>query len=310
MAERKRNLKIAFSGGLAIFFILISSSLFSADKIIAVLNNEVITEKEIRDYLNMLQFTLQDQYQGEELLREYRKEKEKALDVLIEQKLIIQEAKRKKIEIPQEWIDKKLDTLISGFKNHISFEEYLADRGLTIDKIKQIIKNQLLVRQIINEEVSSHIKIFPSEVTSYYKEHFSEFYQPQEISYIALKFKSKYQVYQVYEEVRSSSHPEEVFEKYKDKSISGKINKEGARDELKGLFRLNKGAITEPIKIDEAFYIFRILEKKPQKIIPLSEVKETIWRKIYKEKFNKRLKEWINSLKEKAYIKIVNPLFE
>jgi len=77
---------------------IFTASGFCGDKIVAVVNNKVITEKEVSDYLEMVRLRLSLEYKDKDKFnRTFAKEKKTALDGLIEDRLVVEEARKMKI---------------------------------------------------------------------------------------------------------------------------------------------------------------------------------------------------------------------
>lgn len=277
------------------------------EKVVAVVNKEVITSKELKDFLDLLRLRLSLVYENEaDLAREYNKQKEEALENLIEDRLIIQEAKAEKIEIPQERIDKKLEEFASRFTSRQHFEETLRSQGLSFGSLREKIREQLLIRQIIDEKVRSHIEISPSDITDYYKTHQEEFKRSDCIDYHLLKFAQKTRAYEVYDELRKAEDIEEILNKYSNILIKGTLAKDETRLEIEELFNLDEGQFSQPVEIDDEFYIFIVDRKRPGSFCSIAEVQDKVWNFVYQEKYIKKLSEWIESLKKKAMIKRFN----
>ena len=291
---------------LFLFFVSIINLSQAQNKIIAVVNDEAITEKELRDYLNMVKLKLSEEYQGQYPEEEFIKEKESALDRLIEDRLIIQEAKKKQIEIPEALIDRKVDEFASRFVNKQDFENSLLQQGLTISSLKKKAKEQFLMRQIINDEIRSKIQVLPYEVTDYYNLHKEEFKSKLSVDYRALKFSQHVQAYLALEELKKSQDFESTIAKYSQNLAQGTITKDQSRKELGSIFELKEKEISAPILIGEEYYLFIIDKINPEKVLSIDEIKDKIWQNIYQEKFEKEIFEWFNTLKEKAVIKILD----
>ncbi len=288
---------------LFLFFVFGNLS-WSSNRIVAIVNNEIITEKELKDYISLIKFRLSLKYDQNslEFLKEFQKQKQQALDKLIEDRLIIQEAHKKNIEIPQKLIEKKLNEFILNFKDEYEFEASLRERGLSIFSLKEKIKEQLLIQRTLEEEVRSKIEIKPYELTQFYNSHIKEFIVEPSIDYRALKFSSELEAYQASQELKEANK-EIVIKKYSQYLIQGRLNKEKAREELKEIFKLKEGEVSLPIEIDKEFIIFIIDKKYPPRRASLEEVKEKIYSRLYQEKFKERLKTHLKDLKQKAIIK-------
>ncbi len=110
---------------------------------------------------------------------------EEALLQLIEEKLLIIQAKKKGIGVSREEIDNRLNFIISEWqKNGIDFVKFIRENGLTIDQYREIIAEDIqkekLVSQI-SQEISGKIKISPVEIAQKMAE------MPQEKQVLLLK---------------------------------------------------------------------------------------------------------------------------
>jgi parvulin-like peptidyl-prolyl isomerase len=70
------------------------------------------------------------------------------------------------------------------------------------------------------------------------------------------------------------------------------------------VFALEEGGVTPPIKSSLGYHLFKVVEKQKSSVRPLTEVRDKIQDKIFRDKLAKRLGEWIQTLKKNAYISI------
>ena len=129
-----------------------------SNKIIAKVNNEAITSKDLDEYAKA--------FAG--VGGESEGLKDELLNHLIEEKLILHSARDIGIEVPDDWVDGKINQLVAGFPSYEEFEQSLIDGGLTVTLLKKKIEKDFLVRQAIELNVGSQISISPKEITDYY----------------------------------------------------------------------------------------------------------------------------------------------
>ncbi len=283
---------------------IFTASGFCGDKIVAVVNNQVITEKEVSDYLEMVKLRLSLEYKDKDKFNHaFDREKKTALDGLIEDRLVVEEARKMKIQVPPELVNKRLDQFISGFKYKEDFENSLMKRGLSISALKKKIEDKIMMNQVINSEVKSKIEVAPYEVTNFYFSHKKYFMSSQGVRYKAFKFLQKTKALQVYRELKKDRDTSIIADKYKDALMEGVLYRDKVRDEFKGLLLLKKGEVSEPIGLGGEFYVFLIEEDIPAEQRSLDQVKTAIWNALYQDKFNKSLSRWLDKLKSKAVIK-------
>ena len=69
-------------------------------------------------------------------------------------------------------------------------------------------------------------------------------------------------------------------------------------------FALSPGQTSQVVQIGDSFYILYCESKKESGVIPLPEVRDGIERKLEQAQRQKATQRWLDSLREKAFIKI------
>jgi parvulin-like peptidyl-prolyl isomerase len=130
-----------------------------ADRILAVVNNKIITLSDARKY--------------QVLFGEGRDEKA-ILEELIDQKLLLAEAEKFGVQEPsQEKTDAAYQELIRRLqeKEDGSFQPMALDEA----EIRQLLKAHLMVQELLNQRVNFFVFVTPEEVETYYEGHAEEF---------------------------------------------------------------------------------------------------------------------------------------
>ena len=145
------------------------------DQVVAVVNEEAITQSELDGYLRPYFEQLKQQFQGENLMMEVNEARKKLLNQMVEDLLVYQEAKRLKIEVDEVAIDEQMIGLRGKFTDEKQMEEALHAEGLSMKMMKERLLRQQMIRQLHDQEVRSKIVVSPTELENYYKEHAAEF---------------------------------------------------------------------------------------------------------------------------------------
>ena len=144
-------------------------NLFAQDKIIAIVNNEVITQKDLSDFLNFMRMQLSAQYKGRELEDKIQSLKPDLLDKLVEDRLILGQAQAANIKVDEARVKARIDELRRRYPSERDFQEALAEQGLTQADVESKIRDQMLMYSIIDAKIKSKIVVAPSEVTDFYE---------------------------------------------------------------------------------------------------------------------------------------------
>lgn len=170
------------------FVLLLSFSLVVAfgcgveDDPVAIVNGEEIPRSEFEMHMDQTKEMFEQQgmdvEEDEELFQQV---KDDIVNHLIEQTLISQEVERRNIEVSQE----EVDAVFSQFEEQFSdeeFEEFLAQSGLGVDEmydmIEQDLKSQALVEDIISDD-EPEIEVTEEEVEETYEQQ-RQMYEAQE----------------------------------------------------------------------------------------------------------------------------------
>lgn len=261
------------------------------NKIIAKVNNEAITLRDLDEYVKM--FSQQD-FTGDFRGR--------ILEYLIEQKLIEHVAKENEVEVSDDWVQAQLNQLIAQYKDYEEFEQDLIKKGLSVNALREKIRREILVRQAINTYVNSRVVIFPKEITDYYNNNIEEFSAPT--TYICWITKSNKESFleQVGDEIVNDGI-DAVIEKHKDIFFRIESDETGLKTEVKEVVTKIQEDQFRIREIEGAYYLIYL-----RKIVPpyqkfIEGVKDQIHEILWKEKFEQQFQEWINELKEQAVIK-------
>jgi len=285
---------------------LFSGICFAQDKIVAVVNDEIITQKDLNDFVNFMRMQLSVELTGEQLEQKIQSMKADLLDKLIEDRLILQEAKKNKVLVDENRVKAKIDEIKGRYGSETEFQAALAQQGLVQADLELRLREQLLMYSIIEAKIKSKIIIRPSEVTEFYQKNIAEFKTPEEREFESITTKDKDLAQKIYDDLKKGGDFLETAKKYslEAKSFNAKQGGE-LREELEGaIFKLNLGGISEPLKIDDTFYIFKLIKIIPFRQGSLIEAQDKIQEFIFNKKMQEDLLLWLTELKKNAYIKI------
>ncbi len=264
-------------------------------KIVATVNKEVITSKDLNDYRKFLK------YRSSQLNFTPEIEKE-ILDKLIEDKLILSQAKKQKIEVPKEWLEEKLRGLILSYPSQKEFETSLVKEGLTLNLLKEKLKNQYLMQNVIDKYVRSSISISPQTITNFYDNQTINFFHPRKYAIWMLKSKDRAVLQELRKQIKG--YGMDSLDKDKYGIVRIEVEDEDLKEEIRDIvIRLKEGE--SMIKELSGLYYLVYLEKNiSPRQVPLEEAGEGIHLYLWQQKFEKAFTEWLDNLKAEAIIKI------
>jgi peptidyl-prolyl cis-trans isomerase SurA len=296
------------------------------DRIVAVVNDEVITLIELNNtlkpYMEKIQSLGYSQDKEQELLFKVRKD---MLDRLINQKIEDQEIKRSKVEISEEQVDKTIERVKET--NYLTDEQLraaLAKDGLTIEEYRSKIKDQILREKLVALKVKSKIVITKEDIKAYYEKHIKEYGGKQKyhlrniIMKVPLflgsekKLEIKAKMDEVLEKLKAGESFKALAAKYSESPTAsdggdlGEFEFDSLSPQLqKAIEKIKPGEFTSVLDTDQGYQIFFIEEIVNTPGKTLEEMSPEIERLLYNESIDKKYQAWIGDLRKQSVVKII-----
>ncbi len=295
------------------------------DRVVAVVNDEVITQAELDSFLRPLYDEYSQQYSGEELVKMVQDARQKLLNQLIEDKIVYQEAVKQEIVVTDEDLEKEVQKFKQQMGKPEELELMLEKEGMTMKDLREKLRKQSMVRQLHDREIRSKVVVSPLEVENFYKENPDKFVVKERVKVRSLTIKKS-------DEARTKGIPDEKakkkiaelqqkisegqdFERMVQGSSEDGRSKQGGLGEWidrggmiesvdEVLFKTPVGQLTGIVETPIGYHIFRIEDKEPAKTRTLDETKDQIMGYLFQQKTNARFREWMQELKRTAYISI------
>ncbi len=295
------------------------------DGIAAVVNSNVITYGQVRELLMFRQRSLNELYQGEELKAKMKESQDAALKDLIDRQLIIDSFKEQGFQIPDYIIEDRIQNIIREEfgGDRIAFVRTLRAQGFSLSRFREIEREKIIVQAMRQRAVRSDFVISPDKVESFYRRNLSEYSSPEEVrlSMIVLRVEEDGSddpaaaKRSMAEEIRGKLADGADFagmaQMYSEDSTAeiggdwGWIDRKTLNQELNNAaFSLQPGQLSRVIQLGDSFYIMRVEARKAAVTQPLAELRDEISKKLFEEERLRLQEQWIETLREKAYVKV------
>lgn len=287
-------------------FLLAGNALYAQDKIVACVNKDTITQSEADTYLNMIILQLSQQYKGRELEDRIKEEKERLIARMIEDKIILQEARRRHFIARPDKVKYRIEQLKGNYASEIDFENSLKEKGLTVKDLEDKLSDQMIMREVIEREVRDKVVVSPDEVTQFYEKNKETlFLRPESRTVDSLYLEDEAALDKLTQDLKNGADFESAARQYECAYARDTVSRRELRPEVQeGVFSLGVNELSQPIKLEKGIYIFKLLETHAPEIQGLSEVHGRIYNYLFEEKFAVRMLEWLEDLKSKAYVVI------
>lgn len=143
------------------------------DGVAAIVNSNIITYSEVRDYVQPVVQQLRRTYSGDELLEKVRGAQVDALNNLIDRELIIQEFNQKGYSIPSTVVDEQLnDVIASEFGgDRAAFVKTLQSQRMTLAQYRDQLRDRIIVQAMRSRKTQQEVVASPYKIEKYYQEH-------------------------------------------------------------------------------------------------------------------------------------------
>ncbi len=298
-----------------LFNVNVPKALALEDAIVAVVNDELITLKDLRDYVHATYVSLIAEGLPQSQLKEAMRDLESnGLTKLIEDKLILSKANQLDLQVRDKTVDQRLTDIKSKYPSEAVFLDSLVKNGATITDLRNKIIDQMKIKYVIENQVRSKIFVNPQEVTKYYNDHLEDYKRKEraQVDSIFIPFeedKDKTEAfkkaYEAQNQIKEGKDFMAVSLDYSSMPSLGKIERgqlmPGIEDKI---FNMNIGDVSDLMEVSNGIYIFKLVDQFPAQTLPLEEVKNDITETLFKEKFKTQLGTWLAKLKKDAYIEI------
>lgn len=306
-------------GIIAVFPVQSALSQETVDRVVAVVNEDVITLSELRDMALSLNPTSTQPLNDKELL-----------DKMIEQKLFEQEAQKKGITVSEA----ELDASIEGVKmrynlNDQQMAEVLKKQGLTPEGFREQWRAQTLSNKLLESQLKNKIVVTDDEIRRYYERNYlgntssSAFDDEQvRIAHIMIAYKTQdaeQVAKQVADLAKSGEDFDNLAEKFSDDSSSadnggdiGYFKKGDLIDSMEyAVVATPVGSVTGPVESPAGYHIIKVLERtepdyetaSDEELVSIDDsTKEEIRETLMREKAQNQLQSWLEGMRENAYI--------
>lgn len=312
MQNPRGLVSITLFAGLALLFVGTGATTAARvhDRIVAVVNAEVITESDLLTEIEPDLERVKKAYRGEEQTRRLQLAHHIGITRMIERKLQLQQARAKGVEVGDEEVSR---TLLEMQKQGETVD---AKNPRTLDAIR----DQLLLLRVVDREVRGGITVGDSEMRRYFSGHESRFALPEEytLSQILIRPRSsesmedaRARATKVVQALKIGDSFEELALRYSDGVNAARGGRLGLvrQGELhapieQALAALQPGDTTDAIETPEGLHIIRVDDRRPKQFRPFEEVRAEIQTLIYAQKSEDFFQTWLAELKKKAYIEI------
>ena len=288
------------------------------------MNSEIITLSAIEERADILG----QKYVGAPVSISEQDLLKEALNMIIEEKLQIQEGKKFGFVIDEDAVDAAVEEIKK--KNNLAdgqLLEMLKREGRTLKSYKNHIRDQIMVSKITRFEIGNRVKVSEKSIIKYYKENQKEFWQEGKVKALHILFIAErgssekirreklQQAKKILLKLRKGIDFAKLAMKYSEDisaSNGGDVGFVGRGKMVpefeEAVFNLKPGQVSDIVKTEYGYHIIKVEEVLPGKTLTLKDVKNRIHQILTMQMQKQVYDVWMNELKNSAFIEVT--LFE
>lgn len=254
----------------------------SKDKVVAKVNGISITESELNKLLVQ---------QGGA----------NALETLIQQSIIKQEAEKQNIQVSDADIDKELSALKDSLGSEEAFNQALETNGVTLDALKENVITNIEIKRILE----ARSPISDEAIQQYYDANKASLAEPEQVKASHILVSTEELANEIKAKLAAGEDFAELAKQYstdeKSKESGGELGyfKKGdiVQEFADVAFSLEVGKISDPVKTDYGYHLIKVEDKKGAEEVTLEESKDKIKDALLEEKLSTEFDAWLQERK-------------
>jgi peptidyl-prolyl cis-trans isomerase C len=247
------------------------------------------------------------------------------LDDMIGYKLLVQEAKARKIAVPDADVDAQIAKIRSQFPTDAQFQQALASQKMTLEGVRDDARSEMSVEKLVEGEIAAKVAVQPEAINDFYQKNQDKFQQGPRVraSHIlismpqnadaAAKLQAKTKAEGILKDLKAG----------KDFAAAAKENSQDPGSAPNGgdlgffeqgqmvpqfdqvAFTLKPGQMSELVETQFGYHIIKVAEKQETRVVPLEEAKGQIEQYLTDQNRQAQTEAFVNTLKAKAKIDIL-----
>lgn len=274
----------------------------------ATVNGEVIYQSALDTEVNAIAAQYGIDLKGKDGDKQRAEITKIVLDQLIEQRLVMQEARRYNAVATDAQIDAQVEQIKRNFPSEAAFQAGLAERQLTMKDLRDRLRTNLTVQNLV--EKVTQVNVTDVEIEQYFREHRSEFDRPEQARVSHILLQSEAEARFVLALLRRGEKFEDLAKRYsKDPSREqggdlGFISRGQVVGEFeKVAFSLPVGQVSDIVKTQFGYHLIKVTERRAPQAAQLAQVREQIKNQLLAKKRDAAFQAWLKQSKAKASIK-------
>ncbi|HXJ91450.1 MAG TPA: peptidyl-prolyl cis-trans isomerase [Terriglobia bacterium] len=290
------------------------------NRIIARVNNEIVTQRQFEQKQRDLRNELAQHYSGADLETQYRQKSADMLRSMIDEDLLVQKAKDDDINVETDVV-KEMDQIRE--ENHLAslqdLEKAIEAQGMIWEDYQDQMRRQLLMQRVIEREVGSRITPTRDVALKYFQDHLKDFASPAGLRLAEIRIstdnrkpeEADKRAQDALAELKSGAKWEDVVKKYSDDNTNGPSGDIGFFPEgtlapvvASAVAKLDVNDYSNVVKTSHGDLILRVLEIRSGGTPKFEEVESRVDEALYQQRIQVDLRNYLARLRCESYVTV------
>jgi peptidyl-prolyl cis-trans isomerase C len=247
------------------------------------------------------------------------------LDNMIGYRLIIQEAKARKIAVADADVDAQVAQIRSQFPSDAQFQQALAAQKTTLEAVRSDTRDEMSAEKLVESEIAAKVGVKPEAVTDFYQKNQDKFQQGPRVraSHILIGIPQNADATTKQQAKAKADALLKDLKAGKDFAATAKANSQDPGSAPNGgdlgyfeqgqmvppfeqaAFALKAGEMSEVVETQFGYHIIKVADKQDSHVVPLEEAKQQIEEYLTQQNRHAETELFVNALKAKSKIEIL-----
>jgi peptidyl-prolyl cis-trans isomerase SurA len=291
---------------------------------VAIVNDDIITLTDFRNQYDMTEAQLRAaQLPADQMSQQLAQLRKGFLDSLITEMLLLQKAQELGLNV-QEQMKAMLEKIKTdnNIASDADLRRAVESQGMPYNVWLKQYEEGMMRQGVLYTEVERSIVLEDAEVVQYYKKNPAEFTTPTQYKVEAIYLADEGRTAEEIEALKASVDAKlmtgaafaDTAAELSDEPLKAAKGELGTftQGELEPalespLERLKPGETSPWINIKNGWYLLKLVEKTDSFLRPFDEARREVEEKIYNEKRTAKADAYLKELREKSFVKILNP---
>jgi peptidyl-prolyl cis-trans isomerase C len=241
---------------------------------------------------------------------------EPLVERLVDHYLILEYGRQEGVEVSEQDLEKVVREIQKDYSEK-DFQETLLRGVVHFEEWKETLREQLLLRKIVNKALETMEHAPFQEIRDYYDTHQEDFGRPLAVRFRQIVTSSREEAERALQRLSSGEDMNSIIEGYvkaQGKEYGGAVDwvARGDLDESveKMIFSLPLGKVSPVVESPYGFHVFEVLERRAEGVKTFPEAIPEIEAKLQRERQEAFIDQWVESLRVVIPVKVNRELLE